>query len=135
MTDHTVHPNTASLDTFIIPDLGQCCACEKEDVHSVRNIVCLDRLAPVPGTGWGCFVCGLPMNGASAVICDECLRDEKEIRFAIKGLAADKQRIPLDELSPYAFQHDPAKHSEDKDYDDWYEHAGEFDDDNEEEYL
>ena len=129
---HKVDVNT--LEMWATPDLGPCCACSKEDVRSVRNIVCLDRLAPVPGTGWGCFVCGLPMNGASAAICDECMRDEREIKFAIKGLAADKQRVPIDELAPGDFQHDPGLHAEDKAYDDWYMHAGEFagDDENEE---
>ena len=50
------------------PDLGPCCCCG--GTERVRDIVMLSRKAPVPGTGWGCVVCGLPNDGASYVCCD-----------------------------------------------------------------
>jgi hypothetical protein len=52
-------------------DLGSCCICGKED-ETVRNLGMLSFRAPIPGTGWGCVQCGLPMDGAQVVICDEC---------------------------------------------------------------
>jgi hypothetical protein len=44
------------------PDLGPCCICEVES-HRVRNIIMLDKEAPIPGRGWGCLACGLPLIG------------------------------------------------------------------------
>ncbi len=59
------------------PDLGPCCACGKSG-PDVRNIMMLHVRAPVPGTGWGCFACKLPLNGAVAVLCDICLLTHAE---------------------------------------------------------
>jgi len=99
MTDHLSDPL----------DLGPCCACGRHD-DTVRNIALLDRRAPVPGTGWGCLSCGLPPNGALALLCDECLSQNRPLIFAVRGFLADRQRILLSELrDPYL--HDEAKHA------------------------
>lgn len=51
--------------------LGTCCMCGRAD--GVRNIIQLELRAPIAGHGWGCTVCDLPLDGAIAVICDDCL--------------------------------------------------------------
>src|SRR5258708_10863139 len=44
-----------------------CCICDSVD--NVTAIVMLDVKGEVPGHGWGCVVCGLASDGASAVLC------------------------------------------------------------------
>ncbi len=78
--------------------LGACCACGKEDL-SVRNVICLDKEAPQAGTGWGCVVCGLPADGALAVICDECRVSGRPLAFAVLGFVTRHRRIPIEELT------------------------------------
>lgn len=90
------------------PDLGPCCACEKED-KTVRNIVMMDRRTSVPGTGWGCFVCGLPAEGASYVLCDSCLETGREPKYAICGYPVARKRVLISELPPGEFHHDETK--------------------------
>jgi hypothetical protein len=95
-------------------DLGSCCCCGKWD-ETVRNLISLEYLAPVPGTGWGCVVCGIPANGALTIICDACLaRDDwaEELRFIISGYPAGKGRLPVGEMSHKHFDHDYRKHPE-----------------------
>jgi hypothetical protein len=93
-------------------DLGTCCACHKSG-PTVRNVFLLHKLAPVPGTGWGCFQCGLPFDGADAVVCDACLESKAPILDAIYGLAEDKKRVPYHTLTGY-FDHDMSKHPEER---------------------
>jgi len=63
----------------------------------------------VPGSGWGCVVCGLPADGAIAVLCDGCL--DHTPRFAVHGYADGGGRILIDELRE-AFDHDLSRHAE-----------------------
>jgi hypothetical protein len=88
-------------------DLGPCCACEA--TAGVRNIIMLHKLAPILGTGWGCVVCGLPCDGAIAVLCDGCVGAKRPARFAVFGLASERRRIPVADLAD-DFDHDLAKH-------------------------
>lgn len=96
-----------------LPDLGVCCCCglsSKEGAH-VRNILSLHKLAPVPGTGWGCFKCGIPSDGAQAVLCDNCIeglgKDKPQpehkfpctVRWACKGYLATGERVKESELT------------------------------------
>jgi hypothetical protein len=78
-------------------DLGTCCACG--GTQGVRNVIMLDKKAPIPGRGWGCVVCKLPLDGAIAVLCDDCLDSKAEIRFACRGYPATDGRVPIGELS------------------------------------
>ena len=92
-------------------DLGRCCACG--GIEQVRNIMVFSFKGPVPGKGWGCFQCGLPMDGATAVICDACLERRAEIREICRGWPGDKQRVPMpDKASRMSFDHDLSKHPE-----------------------
>lgn len=90
-------------------DVGQCCSCE--GVDGVRNIIMLNALAPVPGTGWGCVVCHLPSNGAMAVLCDRCIDLKMPIIWAVTGYLPGKQRIPRSELVG-KHEHDLSFHPE-----------------------
>lgn len=92
--------------------LGTCCICGEES-ETVRNIVTVERRAPIPGTGWGCFVCKLPEDGAMAVVCDDCLPPlggHMELKQVILGNPADKKRIAFDELPPGNFRHTEEMH-------------------------
>ncbi|MCL6578010.1 MAG: hypothetical protein K6T73_01305 [Candidatus Bathyarchaeota archaeon] len=96
-------------------DIGSCCACGKED-KTVRNLIMLNLKGHVSGAGWGCFVCGLPPDGAIAVICDECVeRNVKtdEIKWVIKGYALEKGMGLRTELTE-PFGHDMTKHQKEQ---------------------
>lgn len=79
-------------------DLGACCACGKEG-ETVRNVMMLEKKAPVPGTGWGCVLCHLPNDGAVAIVCDDCVEHSRETLYAINGFAKNKLRILITALT------------------------------------
>lgn len=92
-------------------NLGSCCACERTG-PAVRNIIALNRPGPTPGKGWGCFQCRLPMAGAMAVLCDDCLIHKRKIRFVCTGYLAKDGRTPIEELPPGKFKHNMEYHPE-----------------------
>lgn len=83
--------------------LGPCCHCMKDG--GAVNLITLNLRAPIPGTGWGCFVCKLPMDGAIAVMCDECYEAEKPILFICSGYPAKGIRTPLAQITEKFFHH------------------------------
>ena len=105
--DHPIGYDDENEDT---PDLGTCCACGGHE--HVRNVIMLHQTAPVPGTGWGCIVCGAPPDGAIAVVCDACLEAQVDILFVVEGYASDKQRIGIKAYAHTPFDHDNSKHPE-----------------------
>lgn len=108
------------MNTHILPpnieDFGPCCACGLSSPE-VRNIIMLDKRLPAEAlaahanSAWGCFECGLPAEGASAVVCDACLESDAPIRFVVLGYLAypEHRRIAIEQC-PEPFLHDPAKH-------------------------
>lgn len=77
--------------------LGPCCACRgTEDVHT---IVILPHKNAIPSRGWGCFVCNLPCEGASAVLCDSCAAGYQlgtvKLVEACRGWAGEDGREPI----------------------------------------
>lgn len=82
-------------------DFGNCCACDRTG-QAVRNLTMLGYKTPIPGTGWGCFVCQLPSDGAVAVVCDECVDSFRQgkgnLKFAILGYPTEKRRIDISQL-------------------------------------
>lgn len=94
------------------PALGPCCICG--GLADVRNIMMLDRLSPIPGRGWGCMVCGLPADGATAVLCDACRDDhtarDVPLKFVCRGYPAEDGRAPFEDLDAEVFAHDAEKH-------------------------
>lgn len=88
---------------------GPCCCCEQ--IVPLTTVAMLDLKAPIPGTGWGCFQCGLPMDGAIALICSRCADDLKDIRFVCGDLPSKLERVPIDQLQA-GHEHDLAKHPE-----------------------
>lgn len=95
-------------------DLGTCCICTTPT--GVRNVIMLPNKAEVLGHGWGCFVCNLPADGASAVLCDPCLTLYQAGEFALvcvcRGYPAIDGRIPYDRLDPTSHTHDQNAHKE-----------------------
>jgi hypothetical protein len=92
-------------------NLGPCCCCGRATVRA-RNIVMMSRRAPVPGTGWGCMMCGLPPDGAVYVACDDCAEGDVPPVEVCRGYAATKVRVPVDQLDEGVFEHDLSKHAE-----------------------
>lgn len=93
---------------------GTCCVCgcESSPEHPVRNFICLGFKHPSPGHGWGCAVCGLPPDGAIAVICDRCLEEENfNFKEICGGFGKDESRLPFPQ-NPEKFEHDESKHQE-----------------------
>ncbi len=90
-------------------DLGPCCCCGRS-ARDARNIVMLPRLAPLPGTGWGCVVCGLPSDGAVYVCCDECLMSRVPPLEVVRGYTTAGGRAPIDSLAPQPFDHHLSRH-------------------------
>lgn len=100
-------------------NFGTCCVCEVES-KDVNNFVMLPYKAPIPGTGWGCFVCDMDSDGAISVMCNECLIKlnyfEVEIKFVIEGFPRDKKRKPLENYLKIPFMHNPKLHDQ---YEGW----------------
>jgi hypothetical protein len=88
--------------------LGPCCGCGEEG-PTVRNILMLEQKSPIAGHGWGCVVCGLPPDGATAVLCDDCLAQEAELIWACRGYAATEGRVGIESLTGQ-HRHDPGAH-------------------------
>lgn len=97
------------LERHMSENLGPCCACEGTD--GVRNIYMLHQKSPTPGKGWGCVVCGLPSDGAVAVVCDGCHDHRVPRRFACAGWPAQAGRVPIESLTG-AHDHDLSLHPE-----------------------
>ncbi len=95
------------------PDLGPCCCCETDE--NVHNIIMLKKKAPIAGKGWGCIQCGLPMDGATVVLCDFCFwtyraRGEDILKYVCRGYPASDGRVAIQTLSDEPFDHDLTKH-------------------------
>lgn len=90
--------------------VAKCCACG--EVKVLRNILTIERRAPEIGTGWGCVQCGLPQDGAVAIVCDDCLNADTPVFLVCLGHAMGQERIPLRDLSPKPFSHNLALHPE-----------------------
>ncbi len=86
---------------------GPCCACGGGE--NVRNIIMLNVKGVEPGCGWGCVVCGLPCDGALAILCDDCVDRNEQPLFAALGYVIEKKRIPIGELT-VPHKHDLSMH-------------------------
>jgi hypothetical protein len=90
------------------PKLGTCCICG--GTQNVRSIVMLNRKNVFRGHGWGCVVCNLPLDGASAVLCDRCIdlwqKDAAELKWACAGFPGSEGRVLYTELTEL-HDHDP----------------------------
>lgn len=89
-------------------DLGPCCACGERRADVV-NVIILPIRAPIAGKGWGCFGCGLPSDGAIAVLCTPCLERGAEIMHVCVGYASSGVRVPRAACTE-PFDHDLSKH-------------------------
>lgn len=103
----------------IAAKLGPCCICARSD-YRTAVILMLEKKAPIAGRGWGCVQCGLPPDGAIAVVCDICATQEdtplseKSLTFACRGYPSTDGRVPVGELTG-EHRHDEALHPEEPD--------------------
>jgi hypothetical protein len=95
-----------------------CCGCRVD--RKLTWLVHVSRLAPTPGTGWGCDGCGLPNNGAVALICDPCraLGNAVVIRDVCTAVANRSGRTPIELVERTAFDHRWERHPR-KDWPPW----------------
>ena len=82
------------MDTFF--DYGTCCICEQEIEDPVLLSLSF-KIHVESETKWGCYQCGLPNEGAVAVICDDCFDEddvdfEDKIKYLMNG---GRGRIPV----------------------------------------
>ena len=103
------------IDDWQQPDLGPCCSCARVG-PSVRNILMLSQKAPIAGHGWGCLLCGLPSDGAVAVVCDTCLASDAKLAYACRGYPGADGRVPIEDLTG-EHVHDEAVHRADDETD------------------
>jgi hypothetical protein len=97
------------------PSLGPCCICET--YVGVTVILMLPRRGPIPGHGWGCAVCGLPSDGATAVLCEGCYEFVEAGAtpiFVCRGYPGSEGRMLYSALSDEHFDHRAALHREDE---------------------
>lgn len=108
-------------------EYGPCCGCgerlwkyaDAEPGGPTITLMMLPFLAPVPGTGWGCFVCGLASDGACAVLCDNCAgraytmaEPLDVIKWVPIGYAKEGERLPIEQFARIPFGHDISRHPE-----------------------
>lgn len=96
-------------------DLGPCCACRGTEL--VHTIVILPHKNALPTRGWGCFVCDLPCDGASAVLCESCAAGYRAgtvpLIEACRGWAGEDGREPIAiARGRPAHEHDLTRHPE-----------------------
>lgn len=100
-----------SMDLFGEWPPVPCCICSA--VVVCRNLLMIPKLAPVPGTGWGCAVCGLDPDGAIAAVCDKCVTSYADpyqvLKLACYGFPLGQDRIAVGRLVG-TFQHDMTRH-------------------------
>ena len=93
-------------------EFGTCCVCEGE--METCGLIQLDYKVESE-SGWGCVQCGLPMEGAVAVVCDACFTTHgDEIVDQIKYLMNGKtERIPVPPVeNRVTHEHDLSLHPE-----------------------
>lgn len=92
-----------------------CCGCGQSIVTRL-NVVMLDHKAAIAGTGWGCVQCGLPTDGAYAILCDLCAEADPivgSIREAVVGYPRGGGREPIEVTNARPrHEHDMSKHPE-----------------------
>ena len=103
------------------PLFGPCCRCGTT-ATAVDTIIMLPFQAPIAGHGWGCLQCGLPPDGAIAVVCDACAQfladadwhaaDLSLLESVCSGAVADGQRMRRAHFRAVRFAHDRLQHPE-----------------------
>lgn len=102
-----------------------CCACLKPTTD--KNLILVDRRAPIPGTGWKCNLCHTEHDGAVALLCNECFgkltrcytkqvepnklyaSKQNVVKYVIRGDIHARELTLIDGLEH--FKCDPIKHA------------------------
>lgn len=82
-----------------------CGVCNEEIKDKVFNLMMLPVTAPAPGTGWGCMLCKLPSNGATAFVHNICLGEDIEY---VRG--KDGESVKMTDYEHQSFGHRYAFH-------------------------
>ena len=94
-------------------EYGCCCICES--TQNVNNLIQLDYKVESE-SGWGCVRCGLKMEGAIAIICDDCVETHgksEDLEAKIKLLMNGIKRIPAPPVAARVpHEHDLSRHPE-----------------------
>lgn len=93
-------------------EYGTCCVCESE--METCGIIQLGYKVESE-SGWGCYQCGLPMEGAIAIVCGDCVDKHAEtIEDQIKYLMDGKKgRFPVPPVEKrVTHEHDLSLHPE-----------------------
>ena len=94
-------------------EYGCCCICES--TQNVNNLIQLDYKVESE-SGWGCVRCGLPAEGAIAIVCDACIDKHgksEDLEDKIKLLMNGIKRIPAPPVSDRVpHEHDLSRHPE-----------------------
>ena len=94
-------------------EFGTCCVCEAE-IYEIAYIVDLPyKLDQKTKSKWGCFTCGLPIEGGIAIVCAICIESptvETDIKFAMNGFDKRVPVPPKDARVPH--QHDLTQHAD-----------------------
>ena len=94
---------------------GSCCVCG--NLQDVNNIFQLSyKVGSESESAWGCFGCGLPIEGAVAVVCDACIEKhgldniDGHIKFLMDGREGRIPVPPVEKRVPH--EHDLSLHPE-----------------------
>lgn len=96
-----------------VNEFGTCCVCEMGDMEDCGLVQLGYKMESE--SGWGCLQCGLPMEGAIAVVCSDCYdkygeKIEDQIKYLIDG---KKGRIPVPPVeNRVPHEHDLSLHPE-----------------------
>jgi hypothetical protein len=93
------------MDDVLIKTKVKCCSCFKPLINCKHvNCMLLDYEAPwLPA--WGNVLYGVPVKGAIAVVCDECLKKKHDPTHAVEWSDSKLTRVtyhPLSELKKFA---------------------------------
>jgi hypothetical protein len=89
--------------------LGSCCGCGSKE-NKIARVACLPYKTTEPGTGWGCKLCNLALDGAIAPMCEACMAKGTLPKFFCVGWPGDDVRKPVAELPNEKHEHSAFLH-------------------------
>lgn len=103
-------------------DYGTCCICERPLAAPINLVMLPFKGLADQSCGWGCVVCHLPCEGATAFVCDPCVvaygdDPRTALDARIKFIVCDPDstgRAPIDQINIFEpHEHRLDLHAED----------------------